>query len=228
MRCILERLRELRWHLGVRVTAIHTSGQEMMVETIDRKEQKETLTAKDVILAIPPSVWSYITFDAWVLQKPMPQMGENVKCLMSFKTEYWKKSKLSPNLTSGRALELTWHATEGQKGRGHALVGFSGARQAEACMSWKPSQRTANYISELSRAYRGTEKELVDARFKDWPADHFVRASDAFPAKGEIITWARFSTKASETCILQANIRATRSSDTWMVHFNLEFALRTV
>ena len=30
---------------------------------------------------------------------------------------------------------------------------------------------------------------LVDARFKNWPEDPFVRASYAFPAKGDITRW---------------------------------------
>ena len=176
-------------HTGVRATGIHASDHGMRVETIDRKEKKSTFAAKDVILAISPNVWSSIAFDNGVLPKPLPQMGKNVKCLMTFPSEFWKKSKLSPNLTSDRAVELTWHATEEQEGHGHALVGFSGAEQAEKCIRWKPAKRTACYIAELSRAYRGAGKELVDARFKNWPEDPFVRASYAFPAKGDITRW---------------------------------------
>lgn len=176
-------------HTGIRVRRIHASDQDMRVETIDRKEEKHTFAAKDVILAISPNVWSSISFDKDLLPKPLPQMGKNVKCLMTFPSEFWKKLKLSPNLTSDRAVELTWHATEEQKGHGHAIVCFSGAEQAEECIRWKAAQRTACYIGELSRAYRGTGKQLVDARFKNWPEDPFVRASYAFPAKGDITRW---------------------------------------
>jgi monoamine oxidase len=176
-------------HLGVRAISIHASDQGMKVEAIERKGQKSTFAAKDVVLAIPPNVWPHIAFDKDVLPKPLPQMGKNVKCLMTFPTEYWKKSKFSPNLTSDSAVQLTWHATEEQIGPGHALVGFSGGDQAEECIRWRPANRTAAYIRELSRAFPGTEKELVDARFKNWPEDPFVRASYAFPAKGDITRW---------------------------------------
>lgn len=98
-------------------------------------------------MAIPPSVWSRIKFDReFPLGKP--QMGRNVKCLMRFQTEFWKKSRLSPNLTSDREMELTWQATEGQKGPGQVLVGFSGAGQADDCARWKPEERTGNYARQ--------------------------------------------------------------------------------
>lgn len=76
-----------------------------------------------------------------------------------------------------------------QEGRGHALVGFCGAEQAEKYIRWKPATRTACDIGELSRAYPGAGKQLMDARFKNWPEDPFVRASYAFPAKGDITRW---------------------------------------
>jgi monoamine oxidase len=177
-----------RLHLGVRVTAIHESNNTMTIEAVDRKGQQINFTAKDVILAVPPSVWPSINC-AKALPKKRPQMGKNVKCLMYFPTEYWEKAKLSPNLTSDEAVELTWHATEEQRGRGHALVGFSGADQAEACISWKPEKRVANYVAALGRVYHGTRKELIDARFKNWPADPYVLASYAFPGKGDITVW---------------------------------------
>jgi monoamine oxidase len=179
-------------HLGFLVRSIRKSNAGLVVDGVNwtkHEQEHSTFTAKDVILAVPPSVWSTIQFDDDFPPKPFPQMGKNVKCLMSFKTEYWKKSKLSPSLTSDYPLELTWHATEEQEGPGHALVGFSGADQAEECIRWKPADRTAHYIKELSRAYSGTKKELIDARFKNWPEDPFVRASYAFPKRREVGRW---------------------------------------
>jgi monoamine oxidase len=178
-------------HLGFRVKTVRKSNAGMAVEGIEwteREQKKITFSGKDLVLAVPPSVWSTIQFDD-LPRGPLPQMGKNVKCLMTFKTEYWKKSKLSPSLTSDYPMELTWHATEEQEGPGHTLVGFSGADQAEECIRWKPVDRTRRYVKELSRAYSGTAKELVDARFKNWPADPFVLASYAFPKKGEVTTW---------------------------------------
>ena len=184
------------------------------------EQEHSTFTAKDVVLAVPPSVWSTIKFDDDFPPKPFPQMGKNVKCLMSFKTEYWKKSKLSPSLTSDYPLELTWHATEEQEGPGHALVGFSGADQAERCIRWKPADRTAHYIKELARAYSGTQKELIDARFKNWPEDPFVRASYAFPTRHEVNRWGPILEEVSVISISPGNTPAMHTSDIWKARFN--------
>jgi hypothetical protein len=60
------------------------------------------------ICAFHKHIQKHIIF--WAPPKPLPN-GKNVKCSMTFPSEFWKKSKLSPNLTSDRAVELTWHAT---------------------------------------------------------------------------------------------------------------------
>lgn len=181
--------------LGVRARRIHKSGENMIVDVIDRQNKLRSFVAKRVVLAIPPSIWPEVAFstddplnfDSRKLKRLKPQMGNNVKCLMSFPSEYWKRSKLSPNLTSDGSVALTWHSTEEQAGHGHVLVGFSGGDKALECVNWKPVDRTRNYIRELSRAYPETGRELTDARFKNWPHDPFVRASYAFPAPKEIL-----------------------------------------
>ncbi|MGC1614388.1 MAG: NAD(P)/FAD-dependent oxidoreductase [Candidatus Acidiferrum sp.] len=181
-----------RLHLGFAVHEVQKTGNgEMAVtgsEWTRHPEKPLTFQAKDVILAIPPSVWSRIKFDR-EFPRGKPQMGRNVKCLMRFQTEFWKRSRLSPNLTSDRTMELTWQATEGQKGPGQVLVGFSGAGQADDCARWKPEERTGNYARELARAYRGARENLADLRLKNWPEDPFVKASYAFPAPGDILRW---------------------------------------
>ncbi len=174
-------------HLGHFVERIHKSAAGMEVETRNYEGKPRTFKAKDVILAVSPNVWPKL--DPGILPHSRPQMGKNIKCLMTFNTEYWNKSKYSPNLTSDRPLELTWHGTEGQRGPGHALVGFSGATQAEETIRWKPVDRPRNFVGELSRVYPGSANALVDLRFKDWPDNRYVMASYAFPAPNEITTW---------------------------------------
>jgi monoamine oxidase len=177
-------------HLGFRVRSVHRTKNGIAVTGCEWTRHLEEITfeAKDVVLAVPPSVWSSIQFDQ-DFPAGSPQMGRNVKCLMSFPTEFWKKSNLSPNLTSDGPMELTWQATEEQEGPGQALVGFSGGRQADACTRWKPAERVGNYAEELARAYRGAKREMRDARLKNWPEDPFARASYCFPAPGDISRW---------------------------------------
>ena len=54
----------------------------------------------DVILAIPPSVWSTIKLNGFPelaakLSNP-PGLGRNVKCLLRFKKRFWRNSRVAP------------------------------------------------------------------------------------------------------------------------------------
>ena len=181
--------------LGFRVGAIHKTRGGLSVRGVEwtkHPDQVITLEGRDVILAVPPSVWPEIEFDQDFPTLRRPQMGANVKCLMTFESEFWKKAHFSPNLTSDYPMQLTWDATEEQPGPGHVLVGFSGASQAEKCARWTPVERTGRYAKEVARAYTGCRPELRDARLKNWPEDPFVKASYAFPAPGEITKWGPF------------------------------------
>jgi monoamine oxidase len=169
-------------HFQAAVREIEVSGEGVKVLTKDG----QVFEARDAILAVPPSVWADIRFTPGLPRQLNLQMGANVKFLMSFKNEFWKKDRLSPNMTSDGAVELTWHSTEKQGGPGHAVVGFSGADAARKCASWRPTKRTENYIAQLRRVYKNVEPDLIDARFMNWPADPWVRASYAFPKPGEI------------------------------------------
>lgn len=142
--------------------------------------------ARDVVLAIPPSVWDRIKFSPRLPRILRPQMGVNVKCLLEFKTEFWRERKLSPNLVTDGPLGLTWHSTEKQSGPGHAIVGFSGGEAAKKCRSWRATARTAKYVKEIDSAYGTIDSHLVDARFINWPSNPWVMASYAFPRPGEV------------------------------------------
>jgi len=83
-------------------------------------------------------------------------------------------------------IDLTWESTDHQDGPGVAVVAFSGARDAQTCRRWNPTERFEKYISTLGRAYKGLRKTLIDSRYFDWPSDPWVGASYAFPAPGEI------------------------------------------
>ncbi len=70
---------------------------------------------------------------------------------------------------------MTWHATEGQKGAGEALVAFSGGPSAEMCRDWG-ARRTENYLAELGKVYKGIRGSFSGkARFMDWPGDAWTK-----------------------------------------------------
>ena len=92
-----------------------------------------THTADDVVLAIPPSVWSTIKFSPALPKVLDPQMGMNVKFLSVVKSRFWREAKLPPNACSDGEIGESWDATEGQGDAGPAVLSvLSGGPAAEA------------------------------------------------------------------------------------------------
>ena len=146
----------------------------------------KTLEADRVILTAPPSTWNRIAIDPALPSGLMPQMGTNVKFLMGLNGTFWRRAELAPDLLSDGPANMTWHATEGQKGAGEALVAFSGGPSAEMCRDWG-ARRTENYLAELGKVYKGIRGSFSGkARFMDWPGDAWTKASYSFPAPGQV------------------------------------------
>ena len=148
----------------------------------------KVLEAEHVLLTAPPSVWNKIAIDPVLPPGLLPQMGTNVKYLMSLKSPVWRRSELAPEMLSDGPVSLTWHGTDGQKGAGEGLVAFSGGPAADVCREWTAAQRDKNYLAELGKVYRGIAGSFVRARFMDWPSDPWAKASYSFPAPGQVTT----------------------------------------
>jgi monoamine oxidase len=148
----------------------------------------KVLEAEHVLLTAPPSVWNKIAIDPVLPPALAPQMGTNVKYLMSLKSAVWRPRKLSPEMLSDGPVSMTWHGTEGQKGAGEALVAFSGGPAADICREWTAAQRDRNYLAELNKVYRGIIGSSIRARFMDWPSDPWSKGSYSFPAPGQVTT----------------------------------------
>ena len=148
----------------------------------------KVLEAEHVLLTAPPSVWNKIAIDPVLPPALLPQMGTNVKYLMSLKSPMWRRTELAPEMLSDGPVSLTWHGTDGQKGPGEALVAFSGGPAADVCREWTAAQRDKNYLAELGKVYRGIAGSFVRARFMDWPSDPWAKASYSFPAPGQVTT----------------------------------------
>ena len=146
----------------------------------------KTLEADRVILTAPPSTWNRIAIDPALPPGLLPQMGSNVKFLMGLNGPFWRRAELAPDLLSDGPANMTWHATEGQKGAGEAMVAFSGGPSAEICRDWG-ARRTENYLAELGKVYKGIRGSFTGkARFMDWPGDTWSKASYSFPAPGQV------------------------------------------
>ena len=118
----------------------------------------KVLEAEHVLLTAPPSVWNKIAIDPVLPAALAPQMGTNIKYLMSLKSPVWRRTELGPELLSDGPVSMTWHATDGQKGAGEAMVAFSGGPPADACREWTAtragSQLPRRTEQGLSRHHR--------------------------------------------------------------------------
>jgi monoamine oxidase len=169
-----------RVRMRTMVTAVDVRDAGARVTTADGK----TFDADHVILAVPPPVWNKIAISPMLPAGLAPQMGTNVKFLMSLRDrQVWKRT--GDMLTDGPANE-TWEATEGQKTAGAAMVAFSGAASADECRAWTAAERNERYLAALQRIYPGIRASFVTSRFMDWPSDPWVKASYSFPAPGQV------------------------------------------
>ncbi|MGH9310951.1 MAG: FAD-dependent oxidoreductase [Vicinamibacterales bacterium] len=148
----------------------------------------KVLEAEHVLLTAPPSVWNKIAIDPVLPPALGPQMATNIKYLMALKSAVWRRAELAPELLSDGPVSLTWHATDGQRGPGEAMVAFSGGPAADICRGWTAAQRDKNYLAELNKVYKGFSSSFLRARFMDWPSDTWAKASYSFPAPGQVTT----------------------------------------
>jgi monoamine oxidase len=148
----------------------------------------EQVGGDDVILAIPPSTWNRIGIEPALPAGLTPQMGTNVKYLISLRNAFWRKAKLAPDSLSDGPINWTWHQTDGQKGVPVSLCAFSGAVAAETVREWTPAERRTKYLKELGKSYPGIGAAFVNDRFMNWPSDVWTRASYSFPAPGQVTT----------------------------------------
>lgn len=146
------------------------------------------LEADDVILAVPPSVWSTIDIDPPLPRQLTPQMGSNIKFLIATKDEFWLRDDLAPDLLSDGPINWMWHQTDGQKGPGAAVCAYSGGPSADTCREWPAAERESRYIAHLGKVYPSLKTSTLKTRFMDWPSDPWTRASYSFPAPGQVTT----------------------------------------
>jgi len=171
--------------MGLPVTEIDTRGSVVKVTCRDGR----VIEGDDVVLAVPPTVWSKIQFNPGLPRDLTPQMGQNTKYLAHTKSRFWRDKKISQYALSDGPVEQTWDGTDGQDDGGPGcIIGFSGGPGAEKVLSWSKEERDGEYAKLLEQFFPGFKDELVAARMMDWPRDPWVLASYSFPAPGQVTT----------------------------------------
>ena len=133
-------------------------------------------------------MWNRIAIDPALPLGLAPQMGTNVKFLMAFNGPFWRRAELGPEMLTDGPVSATWHATDGQRGAGEAMVAFSGGTAADTCREWTPDAAQRELPRRAAEDLQGHPPGFVRARFMDWPSDPWVKASYSFPAPGQVTT----------------------------------------
>jgi len=143
----------------------------------------------DVVLAIPPSVWSTIRFTPALPESLAPQMGTSVKYLAVISDRLWQPAGLSANSTTDGNITQTWDATEGQGNDGPAtMVAFSSGPVAEILHRMPVSERQPTFLKAFETLYPGFGNRFVKGLFMDWLAAPWTRGGYSFPAPGQVTT----------------------------------------
>jgi monoamine oxidase len=170
--------------LGRRVKEIEVSANGVTVKCDDAV----VVEADDVVLTVPPSLWSKIKVTPQLPDELTPQMGVNVKYLGQVGEPFWQRDKMSANATTDGMISMTWEGTNGQSGPGAVLTAFSGGPAAEECRQHWASEKDKAYVAELAKIYPRLRENYLGGRFMDWPGDEWTLAGYSFPAPGQVTT----------------------------------------
>jgi len=180
--------RNVRTHFNSRVTRINLERRPIEV-TLARGQK---LTADDIVLAVPPSVWDKVRITPALPARYKGQFGKNVKFLMNVQKNAWHP--LSPALTTDGPVDLTWQGTDQQNGPRASFVCFSGSKDAVTCRGWK--NRRIAYLACMNGVYPEIARGMRATKFMDWIDNEWTKGSYSFPAPGEVTTTAPLLRKA--------------------------------
>jgi monoamine oxidase len=143
-----------------------------------------------VVVAVPPSVWSNITFidgrcKRLNLKPYTPALGPAAKFLSSIETRFWIKEGLSPSAIDSRLGE-TWEPTENQ-----VVTDETSQKIGLSVFVGGPFVKLDrdHYTTQLSILFGHTyEKQLVKSELVVWPEQPYIRTGYSYGALGQVTT----------------------------------------
>lgn len=195
---LAERIRPFRFLMGTPVESISYTppGEAVAQPAKVYTTTGQVLTADEVVLAVPPSMWRHMFFAPGLPEGLTPQMGVAAKYLSAVKSRYWRDLGLAPDSVTDGPCAMTWEGTDNQRGGGSqsaSLHVFSGGHAAERLRDGSRTEVDARVRAELESIYPGYAANLLrrgdgtDTRFMDWPGDPWTRAGYSFPAPGQLM-----------------------------------------
>lgn len=144
------------------------------------------VTADEVVLAVPPSVWGNIEIDPPLPEALTPQMGSALKHFTHVKKRHWVDDKLAPDAMSDGDLTFIWDGTDGQPAQQACQNGFAGGPGARRLSAMSASDRAAACDRQLDALYPGASANRLSSRLMVWPKDPLTLGGYSFPAPGQV------------------------------------------
>lgn len=154
--------------------------------SIVRTADGNTLPARTIILAIPPTRWAHIEFSPTLPTSLTFQMGQNTKTIALTRQRPWTLAGVSSDLLSDGPLHSTWIAARSQDTT--ALCLYSGGNAARELSRQRPPDAANAVLNAASIAIHGLPEAVHRTAFYNWPADPRTLGSYCFPAPGQLTT----------------------------------------
>jgi monoamine oxidase len=148
----------------------------------------ERINAEQIILAVPPSVWSKIDINPPIPESLRPRMGTAIKYLSKVQSRFWLKNDLSPSAMSDE-FGLTWEGTDNQIGKKTPELSlFAGGPAADRALLAKRQGRVADHFDTLlDRALPGYSQSRKESpSLISWPTTRWTLGGYSSPAPGQV------------------------------------------
>lgn len=173
-------------HLDCQVTSVVSKDREMQI----RLQDGRSFTYQDVVLAVPPSVWSRIEFSPALPAALNPQMGTATKLLTVCRDGFWEPDR-SPDSLTDTLVGSTWEGAPEPGGKRRTLVAFAGGSPAEAIHDLGFGKQKEAVAAAIEAWLPGFQQAQLKSELVDWPGDPWVRGGYSFPRPGEFLSHIR-------------------------------------
>jgi monoamine oxidase len=171
------------------VTEINLEGGEITVISKPANASRAARSTRHdyLVLAVPPTVWSGISFSGRSFPLGRIQSGAAIKYLAETKTRYWIRQGDAPSAVDDE-LGMLWEGTDNQMGgTGIDLSVFAGGPWAASI----PKGATDNYmrprLQSLLPGFLGPNG-VVQSLYANWPDESFIRTGYSCPAPRQVTT----------------------------------------
>lgn len=164
-----------RLRLSTPVRALEQQADQVLL----RLDHGETLRARRVIVAMAPLLAGGIAMHPGSaareqLAQRMP-MGSVIKCLVAYRTPFWRESGLNGEFVGDTALLSPVFDASPADGSQGVLVGFIDGPNAVRWSDADPAARRAAVIASLVGAFGPAAQEAIDYVDHDWIRDPWSR-----------------------------------------------------